>query len=190
MGGGVQGGRGFRAEGRRAFLRRAVGLAGGMVAMCPRTGSAYATRTRSLGLYAVNTGERLRVDYCIDGRYEPQSLRALDHLLRDFRTDEVYPVDPRVLDILYDVGEALESASAYHVVCGYRSPATNEMKLRQGRGVARNSYHLTGKAIDVFLPSRGLRDIRRAALALGAGGVGYYPRAGFVHLDIGPVRTW
>jgi uncharacterized protein YcbK (DUF882 family) len=189
MGGVVEGGRGFRGRDRRDFLKRAVGLAAG-VAMWPRPAGAYAPRTRSLDLYAVNTGERLRVDYCIEGRYEPQSLRAVDHLLRDFRTDEIYPVDPRILDVLYDVGGTLGTTSDYHVVCGYRSASTNEMKLRQGRGVARHSYHLSGKAIDVFVPSRGLGEIRRAALALGAGGVGYYPRAGFVHLDIGPVRTW
>jgi uncharacterized protein YcbK (DUF882 family) len=189
MGGGVQGGEALSAPGRRDFLRRAVGLAAGM-ALWPRTSGAYATRTRWLSLYAVNTGERLRVDYCIDGRYEPQGLRAVDHLLRDFRTDEVYPIDVRALDVLCDVRDTLGTAETYHVVCGYRSVATNERKLREGRGVARHSYHLSGKAIDVFLPTRQLNELRRAGLALGAGGVGYYPRAGFVHLDVGPVRAW
>jgi uncharacterized protein YcbK (DUF882 family) len=189
MGGEVRGGEALRAERRRDFLRRAVGLAAGLV-LWPRTSGAYATRTRSLSLYAVNTGERLRVDYCIDGRYEPQGLRAADHLLRDFRTDEIYPIDPRALDVLCDVRDVLGTDATYHVVCGYRSVVTNEMKLREGRGVARHSYHLSGKAIDVFLPTRELGDLRRAGLALGAGGVGYYPRAGFVHLDVGPVRTW
>ncbi len=189
MGGWVQGGGALRAPERRDFLRRAAGLAAGAV-LWPTASGAYATRTRSLSLYAVNTGERLRVDYCVDGRYEPQGLRAVDHLLRDFRTDEMYPIDPRVLDVLSDAREALGSGATYHVVCGYRSAATNEMKLRQGRGVARHSYHLTGKAIDVFLPSRQLSALRGAGVALQAGGVGYYPRAGFVHLDVGPVRAW
>src|SRR4029453_5840522 len=115
MGGGVQGGGEFGAEGRRAFLRRACGLAAGM-ALWPRTSGAYATRTRSLSLYAVNTGERLRVDYCIDGRYEPQVLRAVDHRLRDFRTDEVYPIGVRALDVLCDVRDTLGTAETYHVV--------------------------------------------------------------------------
>jgi uncharacterized protein YcbK (DUF882 family) len=189
MAGWVRGGGALRVEGRRDFLRRAVGVAAG-AALWPRTGGAYATRTRSLNLYAVNTGERLRVDYCIDGRYESHGLRAVDRLLRDHRTDEVYPIDPRALDVLCDVRDALGCGDEYHVVCGYRSPATNEAKLRAGRGVARHSYHLSGKAIDVFLPSRSLRDLRGAALALGSGGVGYYPRAGFVHVDVGPVRAW
>jgi uncharacterized protein YcbK (DUF882 family) len=189
MGGGVQGGGAPGAARRRDFLRLAVGVVSGLVAW-PRTSSAYATRTRSLSLYAVNTGERLRVDYCVDGRYESQGLRALDHLLRDFRTDEVYPIDPRVLDVLCDARDALGTDDTYHVVCGYRSAVTNEMKLREGRGVARHSFHLSGKAIDVFLPTRQLGELRRAGLTLGAGGVGYYPRAGFVHLDVGPVRTW
>ncbi len=189
MGGAGEDGGALRIEGRRDFLRRAVALAAGM-ALWPRTSGAYATRTRSLSLYAVNTGENLRVDYCVDGRYEPQCLRALDHLLRDFRTDEVYPIDPRVLDVLCDVRDALGTGDTYHVVCGYRSAITNEMKWREGRGVARQSYHLSGKAIDVSLPTRDLRELRRAGLARGAGGVGYYPRAGFVHLDVGPVRTW
>jgi uncharacterized protein YcbK (DUF882 family) len=185
MGGGVQLGTG----GRRDFLRLAVGVVSGLAAW-PRTSGAYAARTRSLSLYAVNTGESLRVDYCVDGRYEPQGLRALDHLLRDFRTEEIYPIDPRVLDVLCDVRDALGTSETYHVVCGYRSAITNEMKLREGRGVARHSYHLSGKAMDVFLPTRQLGELRRAGLGLGAGGVGYYPRAGFVHLDVGPVRTW
>lgn len=189
MGGWVHGGGALRAPERRRFLRRALGLATG-AALWPGTSGAYATRTRSLSLYAVNTGEQLRVDYCVDGRYEPHGLRAVDRLLRDFRTDEIYPIDPRTLDVLSDVRDALGTGDTFHVVCGFRSGVTNEMKLREGRGVARHSYHLTGKAIDVFLPSRSLGEIRRAGLALSAGGVGYYPRAGFVHLDVGPVRTW
>src|SRR5262245_2854344 len=133
MGGVVCGG----GELRREFLRRSIVVAAGM-ALWPRRSAAYATRTRSLSLYAVNTGERLRVDYQIDGRYEPQGLRAIDHLLRDFRTDEIYPIDPRVLDVLCEVRDALGTSDTYHVVCGFRSVITNEMKLREGRGVARH----------------------------------------------------
>ena len=113
-----------------------------------------------------------------------------ERLLRDFRTDEIHPIDPRVLDVLCDVRDALGSGDEYHVVCGDRSTAASEATLRAGRGVARHSCHLSGKAIDVFLPSRSLRELREAALALGSGGVGYHPRAGFVHVGAGPVRTW
>src|SRR4030095_7896584 len=96
--------------------------------------------------------------------YEPQGLRAVDHLLRDFRTDEVYPIDVRALDVLCDARATLATAEPSHVVCGYRSAATNEMKLREGRGVARHSYHLSGKAIDVFLPPPQLGGLRRAGV--------------------------
>ena len=152
-------------------------------------GSASA-ESRDLSLYCVHTGETLRVDYFVGGRYEPDALRAIDHLLRDYHNDEICQFDPRVLNQLYDVRRALGSSEPFHVFSGYRSPTTNENYRRMGGRVAEHSYHLTGQAIDIQLPGRDVRQVRNVAVAMRAGGVGYYPQDGFVHLDSGPVRRW
>lgn len=149
-----------------------------------------ASQLRELSLYCVHTGERLDIEYYVDGRYEPEALRAVDHLLRDYHNDEVCQFDPRVLNQLHEVRRALGSREAFHVYSGYRSPETNERYRRAGARVAERSFHLTGQAIDVSLPGRDVRQIRNVAIAMRAGGVGYYPRDGFVHLDSGPVRRW
>lgn len=148
------------------------------------------SESRDLSLYCVHTGERLKVDYFVDGRYEPDALRAIDHLLRDYHNDEICQFDPRVLNQLYDIRRALGSNQPFHVFSGYRSPTTNENYRRMGGRVAEHSYHLTGQAIDIQLPGRDIRQVRNVAVAMRAGGVGYYPSDGFVHLDSGPVRRW
>ncbi len=146
--------------------------------------------SRSLAFYCVHTGESLSVDYYIDGKYEPDGLRAIDHLLRDYHTDEVCPMDPELLNQLHGIRTALGSRETYRVYSGYRSPETNAAYRRSGYGVAEHSFHIKGRAIDVALPGRDLRQMRNIALAMGEGGVGYYPWAGFIHLDSGPVRRW
>lgn len=173
---------------RRGFLRLGAGAILGGVAL-PHP-AATAGRPRWVSLYAVHTGEAVSAEYAAGERYHPDALEAISWLLRDHRTDEAYPVDPGVLDVLHGVADLLETRTAFHVVSGYRSRATNEWKRRLGHGVAENSYHLSGRAVDVFLPGRDLARLRRAALSLEAGGVGYYPRSGFVHLDTGPIRRW
>lgn len=189
-----------RFEGRdrtsRECSRRDALALGGTVALGlllgPATARAALPSTRSLSFYAMHTGEELTADYCVDGRYQPQELRAIARVLRDHRTDQVHAIDPTVLDIVHAVRRMVGSQDAIHVVSGYRSPETNEMKRRRSRwsGVAKDSYHLYGKAIDLIVPDADMRQVRRAAIALEAGGVGYYPRSGFVHLDCGPFRTW
>jgi uncharacterized protein YcbK (DUF882 family) len=151
---------------------------------------AFAAPCRSLAFYAVNTGERLAVDYCIDGRYEPAALRAIAHLLRDVHGDAEHPIDMTLLDALARLRRVLGTTAPLHVVSGYRTRETNERRRRHDRSVAANSYHLSGRAVDLFIPGRKLASVRHVALALRIGGVGYYPRAGFVHVDSGPVRSW
>lgn len=146
--------------------------------------------SRTVSLYCVHTGEELKVDYYVDGRYQPEALAAIDHLLRDRHNDESCQFDPRVLNQLYDIRRALGSSEPFHVFSGYRSPATNESYRRLSARVAEHSYHLTGQAIDVQLPGRDIRQLRNVAVAMRAGGVGYYPQDGFLHLDSGPVRRW
>jgi len=145
---------------------------------------------RSLSLYNMHTGERLAADYFAAGTYDTDVLKHLNWVLRDHRTDEVRAIDPGVLDLLYAIRAELQSDAEVHIISGYRSPFTNLMKFLTEPGVARHSYHIDGQAIDFFLPERSLDDVRRAAITLAGGGVGYYPRSGFVHVDTGPVRYW
>lgn len=145
---------------------------------------------RSIALYNTHTGESVNVDYFVDGRYDRESLEEIDRVLRDYHTDEIIPIDPAVIDQVHFVRGALDSSEAFNIYSGYRSPETNAAARRMRGGVAEHSYHVRGKAIDLNLPGRDLRQVRMAALSLGAGGVGYYPWGGFVHVDSGPVRRW
>lgn len=153
--------------------------------------SAFATPDRrSLFLYETHSFETAEVSYWTDGWYNPDALYRLSILLRDWRTDEVTTIDPHLLDVMALVQERLGTNEPINIVCGYRSPATNAALARQRSGVARNSYHVSGQAADIRLPHRPLGAVRQAAESLGLGGVGYYPRSNFVHVDTGPVRTW
>ena len=175
---------------RRRFLALA-GAAAGTV-LFGRAGPAWAGlhAPRRLSFYSVHTDEALDTVYWEGGRYLPDALAAVDHHLRDFRTGDVRPIDCRLLDLLHALNGVLENRAPLHVISGYRCPATNAMLARRSRQVARNSYHVYGRAIDVRLPTRDLATLREAALDLAGGGVGYYPGDNFVHLDTGPVRCW
>jgi len=145
---------------------------------------------RALSLHNLHTGESLDVTYWADGGYVAPALREADQLLRDFRTDEVTRIDTRLLDLLHDLHGRLGSHEAYQVISGYRSPATNAKLAAQSSGVAKRSLHTRGMAIDIRLPDRELGDVRRAALAMKRGGVGFYAKSNFVHLDVGRPRSW
>jgi len=144
----------------------------------------------TLALYNTHTHESLITTFWRDGRYIPRALASIDHILRDHRTDQVRKIDPRLLDLLAMLTARLGARDPIQIVSGYRSPATNEALRRRGRGVAKNSLHTSGKAVDIKLPDITLATLRREALELRAGGVGYYPRSGFVHLDVGDIRSW
>jgi uncharacterized protein YcbK (DUF882 family) len=164
--------------------------AAGLVAP-PATAAKRRTRQeRSLAFYNTHTGEQLKTVYWANGKYLKGELAAIDRVLRDHYSDEVSPIDGGLLDLLYTLQHKLGARQAFHVVSAYRSPATNAMLRRHGSGVARFSLHTQGKAIDVRLPDRDLAALRRAALSLQRGGVGYYPQSDFVHLDTGKVRFW
>jgi len=176
---------------RREVLRLAGGIAAGaLLGGRSAFGARPLVADRTLAFHSIHTGEQLRAEYCVGGRYQPYAMRAIGHLLRDHRTDAEHSIDPTLLDQLFTLQRRLDATEPYHVVCGYRSPETNEFLRRQHSGVAQNSYHIDGRAVDVFLPDRELVQLRSAALDLAAGGVGYYPSSGFVHLDTGPARTW
>jgi uncharacterized protein YcbK (DUF882 family) len=149
-----------------------------------------ATANRELSFVHTHTGESLSVVYYQDGAYQPASLERINHLLRDFRTQEIHSIDLRTLDILFEVQVLADRDEPFQVISGYRSPTTNAALRRSSTGVAEHSLHVQGRAIDVRLGGVATRRLRDLALQLGKGGVGFYPRSDFVHLDSGPFRFW
>jgi uncharacterized protein YcbK (DUF882 family) len=145
---------------------------------------------RSLSFLHTHTGERLEADYFQGGQYQPDCLAQVNRLLRDFRTDEVHPIDPALLDILFTLQVRIGREGVFEVISGYRSPATNEMLRRTTEGVAQHSMHLEGRAIDVRLEGFATSRLAAAARSVGGGGVGFYPASDFVHVDTGRVRFW
>jgi len=148
--------------------------------------------TRTLSLHHIHTDEDITITYKRDGRYDEEALKKLDRFLRDWRKEEDIHMDPRLFDVIWEVSREVGGDKAVHVVCGYRSPATNAMLRRRSSGVAQFSQHTLGKAMDFFIPGAPLEELRDAGLRLQRGGVGYYPASGspFVHLDVGSVRHW
>lgn len=166
---------------RRAFLAAGAALA-------PL--SARAAESRELRFAHLHTGERLTVEYYGVGRYRPDALAAVNHLLRDFRSGEVGTIDPALLDLLHALRGQVDGTQPFQVISGFRSAATNEALRRRSSGVAGGSLHLRGRAIDIRLAGVALPKLRDAALALRRGGVGYYAASDFVHVDTGRVRAW
>jgi uncharacterized protein YcbK (DUF882 family) len=145
---------------------------------------------KSIALEHHHTSEFIDITYFSQGRYIYGALDEISYLLRDYHTDQVHPIDAKLLDLLYDVKLLLGTSNPFHVVSGYRSPETNANLRRHSRGVARQSLHMEGKAIDIRIQGVSVKDIREAAMLLQRGGVGYYPSDNFVHLDTGDIRTW
>lgn len=148
--------------------------------------------TRTLKLYFIHTKERAEITYKRNGRYLSSGLNKINRFLRDWRRNEPTKMDPRLLDVVWEAYQKVGARDHIHVVSAYRSPATNSMLRKRGRGVAKKSQHMLGKAMDFYIPGVSLKRLRNAGLQLGVGGVGYYPRSGspFVHFDTGSVRHW
>ena len=179
---------------RTGCSRRKV-MAGGVAALIsalakPVLAAPGVIYFRRVSLHNLNTAESLDAVYWANDYYIPQSLKQIDWVLRDFHVNATHAIDPRLLDLLATLQQRLNSAEPFEVTSGYRSPKTNARLVALNEGAAAQSLHMRGMAIDVFLRGRSLGDLHSAALALGTGGVGYYPSHGFVHLDVGPVRRW
>jgi uncharacterized protein YcbK (DUF882 family) len=146
---------------------------------------------KRLKLFHTHTGERLDIVFKRGDAYVPDALNKLNHFLRDSRTGTEHQYDPRVFDLLSDLTVSVGRPDAeISVICGYRTPSTNEYLRTHTTGVAQNSLHMQAEAIDIRLPGTSTADFREAALALKRGGVGYYPESDFIHVDVGRVRHW
>lgn len=174
---------------RRHAVRLGIGAAlGGLLS--PVKWAAALPASRMLSLENLHTNESLNAAYWTNGRYDPAACRRVDWLLRDHRAAVSAPISTELLDLLHALRIRLGTDAPFQVISGYRSPGTNARLSAAGSGVASNSLHVKGMAIDIRIPGCRLTDLRETALAMKAGGVGYYPKSNFVHIDVGRVRSW
>lgn len=148
------------------------------------------SKRRSVDFLALHTMESIKATFWEEGNYLPDNMSKIAHVLRDHRTHEVHSIDPRLLEYVYALAEELQLTVPVHVISGYRSPATNEKLRQRSSGVAKRSFHMFGRAVDIRIPGVDTSEIREAAISLRRGGVGYYPGPDFVHLDTGRPRSW
>jgi len=173
---------------RRQILNAA--LLGPVSLALPWLNANASVRERNLSFYHTHTGEKLSLVYHDGLDYLPDSLENVNSYLRDFRTGESHSIDRNLLDQLYVLQQSVNSSGVFEVISGYRSPRTNAKLRNKSNGVARKSLHMQGRAIDVRLTDVSSGNLRKAALAMRAGGVGYYKKSNFLHLDTGRFRTW
>jgi uncharacterized protein YcbK (DUF882 family) len=178
----------MKGSGRRQFLHSVGTLALGIAAARAARGADAARR--ALSFVHTHTGEELTAVYFDGGAYCGPVLQQVNQLLRDFRTEAVFPIDPAVLDRLYWLRAATGRDEPFHVISGYRSPATNAALRARSNGVAEHSLHMQGRAIDVRLPGMPTAQLALLAQRQASGGVGYYRVSDFVHVDTGRLRSW
>jgi uncharacterized protein YcbK (DUF882 family) len=178
-----------RCASRRGILKFGLGAAA-VLAARPALARMPSLPEKALSFRNLHTGETLKTTFWANGDYVWDGLREINHVLRDFRTGDVYPIDVKLLELLHDLETKLERRNGFLVISGYRSPKTNAMLAARSDGVATHSLHMSGRAIDIRIEGVDLAYLRHAAIKLGEGGVGYYPKSQFVHVDIGRVRTW
>ena len=174
---------------RRRFLQLGLVVSSGLVVPQAFAGLAK-QRERKIALINLHTGEKLNATYWAEGEYQQSELKAINHILRDHRTGDIKKIDPKLLNLLTLLHHNMDGKQPFHVISGYRSPFTNAQLSQQSSGVAKKSFHIKGMAIDIRLPGRDLAKLNRQALKLRAGGVGYYPKSDFIHVDTGHVRSW
>ncbi|MBU1316704.1 MAG: DUF882 domain-containing protein [Alphaproteobacteria bacterium] len=179
----------------KSFVKGAVSCAAAACLALPllfASSSSAAAETRSLKLYFVHTKERAEIVFKRNGRFDSRGLQQINMLLRDWRRNEPTKMDPRLFDLVWEVYRRSGAKDYIHVVSAYRSPATNGMLRSRTKGVAKNSQHTLGKAMDFYIPGVKISTLRSLAMQMQVGGVGYYPTSGspFVHLDVGGVRAW
>jgi uncharacterized protein YcbK (DUF882 family) len=176
---------------RRQLLRTGLALAGAALAPAVPAWALADQEVRRVSFLNVHTGEASpQIAYWENGAYVPEALEAVNHALRDWRNNKTHVIEPGLLDLLTAVQAMLGTDERTRVISGYRSPETNAMLHARSEQVSATSLHMQGQAIDIRLPGVELTRLRDAAQRLAIGGVGYYPVSNFVHVDIGPVKTW
>jgi uncharacterized protein YcbK (DUF882 family) len=145
---------------------------------------------RDISFYNLYSHENLEIVYWRDGKYLPEALSEINHMFRDSRTGKVKIINKNLIDLLFNLKTKLKTNEPFQIVSGYRSPRSNAILRKKKKGVARNSLHMYGKAVDLRVPGQSIRTVRYAAMGLKGGGVGYYPRSSFVHIDVGDIRYW
>ncbi len=179
---------------RRGFLKLGGMAIAALGFWTPALASAQnvsmAPKGRSITLIAAHTDEKFSGEYWYDGKYIPDAFSEIKTVMRDHRNNERFPIDPRLMDIMYVLENRVGSTKPVNIVSGYRSPQTNAMLRRTTEGVARNSLHMSGQAIDIRIPGVSLTSVRDTVTDLKSGGVGYYAKSNFVHVDTGRVRIW
>jgi len=180
----------------RRFVLHAVAILFLTFGICsldflPANAATPAVQEYRLRLFHTHTNERIDIVYKTGDVYSPEAIDRLDRFLRDHRTGDVRQLDPRLFDLLHDLTDSVgEPDTEINIVCGYRTPWSNEFLRRTTVGVASHSLHMEGEAIDIRIPGVPTAKLRNAALALHRGGVGFYPKSQFVHVDVGRIREW
>jgi uncharacterized protein YcbK (DUF882 family) len=178
---------------RRRFLAMGAGAlvtAAGIASNPAFAKSVFVAPERSVSLYNLHTGESLKTVYWAEGDYVAESLSEINYLMRDYRNDQVKAIHPPLLNLLYAITDQLGTTKPIQLISGYRSPATNALLHARSSGVAKHSLHMEGMASDIRIPGHDLRELHQIAMSLRGGGVGYYPKSDFVHVDVGRVRYW
>ncbi|RKZ44961.1 MAG: hypothetical protein DRQ58_10930 [Gammaproteobacteria bacterium] len=178
---------------RRGFLTSIAGVAISLASpgtIASAVPSPVSRHDRELSFYNTHTGEKLSATFWSDGKYLDDGIEEISWILRDHRANIASPIDQKLLDLLHQLQVKVEHQAEFHVISGYRSPATNKMLNKRSSGVAKRSYHMLGKAIDVRLPGFDTSKLHYAAISLKGGGVGYYSSSNFIHMDVGRVRYW
>ena len=176
---------------RRHILR--LSLAAGIAAVSAPTilrPASAAPDAKRLNFHHLHTDEKLTATYWSNGAYDRGGCADIDQVLRDWRRDEAVPIDRALLDHLHQISISLNTDQPFQVICGYRAPKTNTDLRNQGRGVAKRSLHMQGRAIDIAMSGVSAADLHQTAVSLKAGGVGLYSKSGFIHVDTGRVRYW
>lgn len=184
---------------RRSFLAVGAATLGGVLvpsivgnaaSAATFKGGMVQSGSRRLAFRNAHTGESFSGVYRVGNKYLPDAFKQINTVLRDFRTGDIYPMDPRVIDIIYSVQRMTGQSTPFEIISGYRSPKTNSMLRKTSSGVAKKSFHMQGRAIDLRMEGFSTTRIRDLAKGMKAGGVGYYAKSNFVHLDSGDVRSW